>query len=811
MKFTFAGTEYDGREGETLAAALVRHGVRGGFKSIGRGRPRGVFAWADEEPNALVQIGHKPMQRATLVALTDGLVAEPLKGKGRIFEAPDETRYDARYVHCETLVIGGGAAGVAAAQQAEGRVIVLEASPQCALASDRGQGLRVLTCTTAVGLYDGNYVVAVERDRRVWHIRAKRIVLATGAVERPIAFPNNDRPGVMLANAARRYDLGAARVAVYTTNDSALDFPGAVATIDARSGRRVVDTLGEEHLEGVLLDDGTTIACDVLAVSGGWNPSLNLWSHRGGKVQWNDRIAAFVPAGGLSGVEVVGAAAGEALPDVQPVWLTGGDESVTFLDLERDADLAELRRGIGAGLRRAEHLKRFTLIGTASDQGKTSGVIAMGAAAEIIGVPLAELGTSSFRPPFVPVSFAALAGRNRGELFDPARETPMHSWHVAHGAVFEDVGQWKRPRYFPVGAESMDDAVLRECAAARESVAMMDASTLGKIDVQGPDAGIFLDRIYTNLMSTLAVGMCRYGVMCKADGMVFDDGVVMRVGEERFIATTTTGNAAPVLSWMEEWLQTEWPELRVWLTSVTEQWATVAVVGPGSRALLQQLTAIDLSREAFPFMAIREGEVAGIRARVCRVSFSGELAFEVNVDGRAGLALWQAIADAGDVTPYGTETMHVLRAEKGFPIIGQETDGTITPQDLGMDWVVSKKKDDFIGMRSFSRPDTARTDRKHLVGLLPADPSELVPEGAQLVADPNVAIPVPMLGHVTSSYRSAALGRTFALALVKDGRNRFGETVFAPLGDRVIEATIVSSVLVDPENARRDGDPGEVA
>jgi sarcosine oxidase subunit alpha len=371
--------------------------------------------------------------------------------------------------------------------------------------------------------------------------------------------------------------------------------------------------------------------------------------------------------------------------------------------------------------------------------------------------------------------------------------TPIHPAHVEAGAVFEDVGQWKRPRFFPQPGEHMDAAVRRECAAARESVAKMDASTLGKIDVQGPDAVEFLNRMYTNAFDSLAVGRCRYAVMCTPDGMVFDDGVVMRVAERRFVCTTTTGNAAPVLAWMEEWLQTEWPELRVWLTSVTEQWATVAVVGPDSRELLAGVTEIPLERESFPFMAIREGTVAGIPARVCRVSFSGELAFEVNVDGRRGLELWRAI----DATPYGTEAMHVLRAEKGYPIVGQDTDGTVTPHDLGMDWIVSTTKGDFLGKRSFTRADTARLDRKQLVGLLPA---ERIAEGAQVVATPESNA---MLGHVTSSYDSVTLGRPFALALVAGGRDRIGETVYAD----GIAAEIVDSVLYDPEGARRDGRP----
>jgi len=804
MRFTFARQAYEGREGETLAAALVRNGVRGGFRSIYLDRPRGVYSAGEEEPNALVQIGAEPMVRATLVELEEGLSAEPLAGRGRLALPTQPTRYDAVHAHCDLLVVGGGASGLAAAGAGTGRTILVHSAPTCGLASD-GE-LRVLTKTTAVGLYDGNYVLAVEGGRRLWHIRAKRIVLATGAIERPLVFANNDRPGIMLAGAARRYELGGARVAVFTNNDTALGIPGA-RVIDARAGRLVVDTFGEDRLEGVVLDDGSPVECDVLAVSGGWSPAVHLWTQRGGRLRYEERAAAFVPDGELAGVEVVGRAAGEELAEVLPLWLVPGDESCSFVDLERDSTVADVRRAVGAGLRSIEHVKRFTTIGTGSEQGKTGAVNAIGVAAELLGVSPSELGTTTFRPPYVPVSFALLAGRNRGELFDPVRVTPIHPWHLAHGAVFENVGQWKRPRYYPRGGESMEAAVLRECGSARESVAAIDVSTLGKIDVSGPDAVELLNRLYTNAYDTLAIGRCRYGLMCKADGMVLDDGVVMRVGAERFVCTTTTGNAALVLAWMEEWLQTEWPELRVWLTSVTEQWATVAVVGPDSRALLAGLTGIPLGNESFPFMAIREGIVAGIPARVCRVSFSGELAYELNVDGRRALALWEAIMASGQVTPYGTEAMHVLRAEKGYPIIGQETDGTVIPHDLGMEWIVSKGKGEFVGKRSFARADTARPDRRHLVGLLPLDPEELLPEGAQLVADPDHPVPVPMLGHVTSSYRSAALGRTFALALLESGRERIGQTVHAPLPGRTIAAEIVDPVLYDREGARRDGRP----
>jgi sarcosine oxidase subunit alpha len=465
-------------------------------------------------------------------------------------------------------------------------------------------------------------------------------------------------------------------------------------------------------------------------------------------------------------------------------------------------------------MRSVEHVKRYTSISTGADQGKTGAVNAIGVIAGALGATSpGEIGTTTFRAPYTPVPFAALAGRGRGELFDPERTTPVHPWHVAHGAELEVVGQWLRPWYYPKPGEDMDTAVARECRAARTGVAMMDASTLGKIELRGEDAGEFLNRIYTNGFKKLAPGSARYGVMCTADGMIFDDGVTLRLDDDRYFMTTTTGGAAKVLDWLEEWLQTEWPNLDVTCTSVTEHWTTVAVVGPQSRDVVAQIAPdLDVSNESFPFMTFRETVLAnGVPARICRISFSGELAFEVNVAGWYGLATWEAIHDAGQrfgITPYGTETMHVLRAEKGYPIVGQDTDGTVTPQDAGMEWVVSKVKD-FVGKRSFSRPDTARSDRKHLIGLLPLDGTTRLPEGAQLVA-PGVPLapekaPVPMLGHVTSSYHSEALGRPFALALVTGGRQRIGETLVAPVGDTLVQVQVTQPVLYDPEGTKRDG------
>jgi sarcosine oxidase subunit alpha len=772
----------------------------------------------------------------------------------------------------------------------------------------------VLTRTLAFASYDDNYVLAVEHRtdhlgatpppgvsrQRVWHIRAGQVVLATGAHERPLVFAGNDRPGVMLASAVRSYVNRYAvkpgdKAVVATTNDSAYDTVEdllavgveVVAVLDARdvySGRagelaaRGVRVLPASTAQGTESDENTglltavrvgtlddrgeatsweTLACDLLAVSGGWSPVVHLHSQRQGQLRWDDRLAAFVPDGAVENQQMVGAAAGTVTLDdclregaiagaeaaarsgfqvrpsavggsaplsevgeVRQLWLVPsiagdpGDWDEHFVDLQRDQSVADVWRATGAGMRSVEHVKRYTSIGTAHDQGKTSGVNAIGViAAALGGSGVGEIGTTTYRAPYSPVSFAALAGRERGDLFDPERTTPIHPWHVEHEAEFEIVGQWLRPRHYPRPGEDMDAAVDRECRAAREGVAMMDASTLGKIEVTGPDAGEFLNRIYTNAFKKLPIGSARYGVMCKADGMIFDDGVTLRLAENRYFMTTTTGGAAGVLDWLEEWLQTEWPELDVYCTSVTEQWSTIAVVGPRSRELVARLAPeLDVSNDAFPFMTFRETTLAsGVPARICRISFSGELAFEINVAGWYGLAVWQEVYAAGadlGVTPYGTETMHVLRAEKGYPIVGQDTDGTVTPQDAGMDWIVSKQKD-FIGRRSFSRPDTVRADRKHLVGVLPVDRTTRLPEGAQLVAAGTPigsgSVPVPMLGHVTSSYHSAALDRPFGLALVTGGRDRIGQVLAAPVGDQLVEVEVTSSVLYDPEGTKRDG------
>ena len=865
LRFTFNGTPYRGYEGDTLASALLANDTRVVANSVTYGRPRGVFSAGVEESNALVQVGDDTMLRATQVELFDGLEAIGLDGRGRLSSEPNAGRYDKVYAHCDVLVIGGGRAGITAAleaSQAEDRVMLVDEQAElggrllgaawtdwlqtslAALASR--PNVRLLTRATAFGHYDQNLVLIAQRRAsggRLWQVRAKRVVVAAGAHERPLIFANNDRPGIMLAGAARTYvnRYGVApgtRAVIFTNNDStdlvAADLKRAgiavEAIVDVRAGEAIVDTLAVSPspsgggqgggLGGVVIgsmtgpDSTREIACDLLCVSGGFNPTLHLFSQAQGRLRYDQGLACFVPDASLPNVDVVGAAAGDlggrGQGTIMPYWVVPSDGqnwSTHFVDLERDVTVADVRRALGTGMRSVEHVKRFTTIGTGSDQGKTAGINETAIIATQLGQPVGGVGVTTFRPPYVPVAFGLMAGRNHGDLFDPVRLTAIHPWHVAHGAIFENVGQWKRPWYFPRQDEDIEAAVLRECRAAREGVAVMDASTLGKIDIQGPDALEFLNRMYTNAFDTLKVGSCRYGLMCTVDGMVFDDGVVMHLGLDHWLATTTTGGAAAVLDWMEEWLQTEWPDLRVRLTSVTDHWADVAVVGPGSREVVARLfPKLPIDAQSFPFLAIREGETAGIPVRLHRITFSGELAYELWTPSWYGLALWEAVMAAGEplgITPYGTEAMHVLRAEKGYIICGQETDGSVTPQDLGMSWIVSKKKA-FIGQRSHRRSDTARTDRKQLVGLLPVDGAHLLPEGAQLVLAPDGGIPATMVGHVTSSYRSATLGRTFALAMLQSGRDRIGGTVYAPLNGHTIAATVTEPIFYDKDNARRD-------
>jgi sarcosine oxidase, subunit alpha len=456
-----------------------------------------------------------------------------------------------------------------------------------------------------------------------------------------------------------------------------------------------------------------------------------------------------------------------------------------------------------------EHIKRYTTAGMATDQGKTSNANAFAIAAALLDKPTAQLGHTTFRMPYKPVTLGTLAGMSRGSLFDPIRMTPMHPWALARGAVFEDVGQWKRARYFPQPGEDMHAAVNRECKAVRAAVGIFDSSTLGKIEVVGPHATEFLNRIYVNDFTNLESGRCRYAIVLREDGFILDDGVVSRITADRFHVTTTTGGAARVLAMMEDFRQTEWPTLDVWLTSTVDQWAVIAVQGPQSRALLAPLVeGIDFSNTAMPHMSVREGQILGIPMRLFRVSFTGELGYEVNVPSDYGLAVWEAIYQAGSqhgIVCYGTETMHVLRAEKGYIIVGQETDGTVTPNDVGMSWAIGKSKSDFVGKRSLNRTAMLYPNRRQLVGLVTEDPATVLEEGAQIVAAPKYAIPTRSHGHVTSAYFSANLDRSIALAMIARGRAMIGQQLFVAMPEASIPVQIVNPVFIDPEGKRLNG------
>ena len=665
-----------------------------------------------------------------------------------------------------------------------------------------------------LGIYDHGYVLVAERrpgqrtEGRLWHIRAGRIVLATGAIERPIPFADNDRPGIMLAGAAAAYVerygvLPGLRFALATTNDSGIE----AASVLQAAGAELVKVVDLRRGERV---DGTE--ADLLLMSGGWNPNLALWSQAGGRLRFDDRIGAYVPDGELRNVEVVGRATGDGLPDsAAPTWDGTGDEDTTFVDLERDATVADIRRALGAGLTSIEHVKRYTTIGTGSDQGKTGGVLASAVAAALLGQEPGALGVPTYRPPYVPVSFAQLAGRDRGALHDPVRTTSIHAWHVEHGAVFEDVGQWKRPRYFPRDGESMDDAVLREGAAARRSVAVMDASTLGKIDLQGPDVGVFLDRIYTNRFSNLAVGACRYGLMCRADGMVFDDGVTSRLSDDRWHMTTTTGNAAPgarvARGVAPDRVAGAAGPRHVGDGAVghdrrrgAEVARRPAGAGAGPAGRSRGLPVHDGARgrgrgragSRVPHLVLRGAGLRDQRADLVRPRDVG------SGDGRRRAVRDHALRHRGDARPARGEGLPDRRP-------GDRRHGHADRPRDGLDRLeaeVVRRQALAVAVRHGAAGPQAAG---RAAARRPAE--SLLPEGAQLVLDPSAPIPMPMVGHVTSSYRSAALGRTFALAMVKAGRSRIGERVFAPLPDRTIAATIHDSVLFDPENLRRDGEP----
>jgi sarcosine oxidase subunit alpha len=803
-----------------------------------------------------------------------------MAGLGSAPDAIDADRYAATNDFVDLLIVGAGRAGIEAALAATAsgeRVMILDEQaefggkllsepdrwPWLAEATAGLAAAPNLTClprTTAIGLYHDGFVGAVERladhlpvdaatgpRERLHRIRAGRIVLATGAIERPLVFADNDRPGIMLASAARTYlnRYGVAvgrRIALMATHDSgyaaAFDLAEAgtavAAIIDLRdavdpvmvdqaralgiellAGHVVTGTSGAKRIGAMTVSPvgggaERTIACDALLMAGGWTPTVHLWSHGKGKLAWREDLGAFVPDGSVDLVTCAGSCSGAiAGSGVSVEALPGPRDPATFkafVDFQNDVTARDIRLAVREGFKSVEHIKRYTTNGMATDQGKTSNLNALQVAAGALGATAPGVGLTTFRPPYTPTTFGALAGMAKDALFQPVRKTAIDGWAEARGAVFENVAQWRRARYFPEGSEDMHAAVSRECRAVRAGVGIFDASTLGKIEVVGPDAAEFLNRMYTNPWKSLAPGRCRYGLMLREDGFIMDDGVAARLAEDRFHVTTTTGGAARVLNMMEDYLQTEWPDLNVWLTSTTEQYAVIALQGPRARDVIAPFVeGIDLSPEALPHMSVAEGMICGVPTRLFRVSFTGELGFEVNIPAGYGRAVWEVLHAEGQkhgIAAYGTEAMHVLRAEKGYIIIGQDTDGTLTPDDAGLGWAVGKKKSDFVGRRSLARPDMLLDGRKQLVGLLTEDPKLVLEEGAQIVADPAAPVPMPMIGHVTSSYWSDALGRSIALAVVAGGRARLGETLHVPMPGATHRVTVSDSVFYDREGVR---------
>jgi sarcosine oxidase subunit alpha len=847
-------------------------------------------------------------------------------GLGRAPMQPDPDRYAQRYAHCDVLVVGSGPAGLAAARKAAelgARVMLCEESSefggnlltdtatidaqlppgwvqQVVAALARNPRVTLLTRTTAFGYFPHNLIGLNQRltdhlanpsqeqpRERLWQVRARSVVLATGAIERPLIFPGNDRPGIMLADAARTYlnrygvrigsrtvivtcgddsyqaalDLKAAGVAIAAIADLRSELTGPLPGSARRAGisvlprSTVIGTDGDLRVAGITLGQvqggnvRTTqrFPCDAVLMSGGYTPSVHLFSQSRGKLKWHEDLLAFLPeqcaertysAGACRGVYELdavladGAAAGAAaasplaagraatstaaaaattvraaqayLGALPQATAVGSDKS--FVDWQHDVTTRDLELATREGFQSIEHVKRYTTTGMATDQGKTSNLNAMAIVAKHLGVPIPRVGLTTFRMPYTPVSFGSFAGTSRGDLFDPVRTTPMHPWAQAKGAVFENVGLWKRARYFPRAGEDMHAAVARECLGVRGSCGIFDATTLGKIEVVGPDAAEFMNRLYINNWSNLSVGRSRYGILLREDGFIYDDGVVARTAAGRFHVTTTTGGAPRVLALMEDYRQTEWPDLKVWLTSTTEQWAVIALQGPNSRRVIESLVeGIDIAAAAFPHMSVARGRICGAPMLLFRVSFTGELGFEINVPADYGLTVWEAVYAAGrahGITEYGTEAMHVLRAEKGYIIVGQDTDGTVTPDDAGLSWAIGKNKPDFVGKRSLQRSSMLAANRKQLVGLRTTDPRTVLEEGAQVAIEPAQKPPMQLAGHVTSSYASSVLGYSIALGLVAGGRARLGQTLYVPMPDGDIPVEVTSPVFYDPQGAR---------
>jgi len=849
-----------------------------------------------------------------------------MAGLGAPPSEPDPDRYAHANAHCDLLVAGGGPAGLAAALvagEAGARVILADEKPALGgsllLAPHQVNGLpghewaaaaearlsampnvRVLTRTTVAGVYEHDFFTLVEHctdhlaepdpqapRQRFWCVRARDAVFATGAIERPVAFSNNDKPGVMSLAAVRgyreRYGVLAGRVAVlFANNDSVYATARELAeagmrieaVVDPRpfvseaaaqakadklhvlTAHAVVEARGWRSVHGAMVapidrngqpsSAGRLLACDLIAVSGGWNPAVHLHAQSRGSLAFREDLAAFVPqsagapyrnAGSCAGVyDLAGClqqgyaagaiaaralgfegaeeplappAAGDPVGHAPPLWAVPARKGARcFVDFQNDVTTRDIGLARRENYVSVEHLKRYTTLGMGTDQGKTSNVAGLALMADKRGEPIPAVGTTTFRPPYTPFAFNAMAGGQGGEIGHAVRRTAAHDWHAANGAVWTDAAGWARPMYYETGGRSAQERIDEEVLAVRHAVGVVDVSTLGKLDIQGPDAAAFLDRVYTNRFSNLKVGRGRYGVMLREDGRVYDDGVTMRLGPNHFHMTTTTNRSDGVFQFLEYLLQVVWPDLRVFVTPVTEQWFAAAIAGPNARALLTDLApGVDVSNAALPMMGMAEGQVGGVPARIFRLSFSGEISYEINVDADYGLALWNAILTAGaahDLKVYGTEAMGTLRIEKGH-FTHAEADGRVTLDDLGLGMMVSGAKD-CIGKRSLSLPDLVAPGRKQLVGLIAAE-GERIPIGAQLGRKDDLEAPQKSQGHTTSWAYSPSLGRYIALALLKDGRARHGERLYAlsPVMAERAAVEVVAPCFYDPEGGRQHG------
>jgi heterotetrameric sarcosine oxidase alpha subunit len=963
LDFTFNGRSYTGFAGDTLASALMANGVDLVGRSFKYHRPRGVFAAGSEEPNALVTLREgaraEPNTRATVAELYAGLTArsqnhvgtlerdllavndllspmfaagfyyktfmwprafweklyEPAirraAGLGALSLEPDPDAYDKGFLHCDLLVIGAGAAGLAAALtagRAGARVILADEDfrPGGRLLSESDlldeapasdwvaavhaelaalPNVRIMPRTTVFGVYDHGIYGAVERvadhlptpgdgvRQTLWRITAKRAVLAAGAIERHIPFADNDRPGILLAGAMRAYanrwatlpGRAGAPVAVFTNGDdghrTALDLRAKgvplLGVVDTREhaqafgdyevfrGATVTGTRGRRGVTAIEITRGGKAKwhdVGALAVAGGWNPNVHLASHHRGRPVWNPDLLAFVPgADGPRGLFPAGAAAGQggtgaALADgVRAATAALADIGVTapevtlpaatdfasaqaafwhvpgkrraWVDFQNDVTVKDITLAHNENMRSVEHLKRWTTLGMATDQGKTANISALAVMAEITGRTIPETGTTVFRPPYTGVSLSVLGGGDTGKHFRPERLTPTHDWAAAQGATFTEVGAWLRAQMFPrAGEDHWRTTVDREARAVRSAVGICDVTTLGKIDVQGTDAAEFLNRVYANMMATLKVGRVRYGLMLREDGHLYDDGTCARLGEDHFVVTTTTANAGPVYRNMEFAHQCLWPELDVQMISTTDAWAQIAVAGPKSRTLLERIVDdTDLSNEAFPFMACAELTICdGLRARLFRISFSGELAYELAVPARYGAALMARLMEAGEdlgVTPYGTEALGVLRIEKGHAT-GAEITGQTTASMLGLGKMVSVKKDSIGAV--MSRREGLAAEARRLVGLKPVGDDAPIPAGSHLFIKGASRTLETDQGWVTSACYSPGVGSHIALGYLEHGDTRMGEVIVAanPLEGQEMAVEVVSPHFVDPEGVR---------